>query len=184
MPTERPKYTRYLIIDFEATCSENNADFPRDEMEIIEFGAVLCDAGSLAPLAEFQSFVKPVRHPRLTAFCQKLTSITQAQVDAAPRLPEVLARLKEQIKIDEELLFCSWGDYDKNQLRRDCSFHRAPYPFRGHLNLKRRFSEQQEIPRELGLGGALREAGLSFEGTQHRAIDDARNIVRLLPYIF
>jgi inhibitor of KinA sporulation pathway (predicted exonuclease) len=178
------QYKRYLVMDFEATCSENSSEFPREEMEIIEIGAVLCDAESLAPIKEFQAFVKPVRHAKLTAFCQKLTSITQAQVDAAQRFPQALAALVAAINPTEDLLFCSWGDYDKNQLRRDCEFHRAPYPFKWHLNLKRKFSEQQELSKELGVGQALREANLKFDGTKHRAIDDARNIVKLLPYIF
>ncbi len=34
----------------------------------------------------------------------------------------------------------------------------------------------------MGVGQALRRVGLRFEGTPHRGIDDARNIVRLLPY--
>jgi inhibitor of KinA sporulation pathway (predicted exonuclease) len=178
------QYKRYVVIDFEATCSENSSEFPRDEMEIIEIGAILCDAESLTTIKEFQSFVKPVRHSRLTAFCQKLTTITQAQVESAPRFPQALQAMVAAIQPSEDLLFCSWGDYDKNQLRRDCEFHKAPYPFKWHLNVKRKFSEQQELEKELGVGQALREAGLKFEGTQHRAIDDTRNIVRLLPYIF
>ena len=32
------------------------------------------------------------------------------------------------------------------------------------------------------MGQALRRLGLRFEGPPHRGIDDARNIVRLLPY--
>jgi inhibitor of KinA sporulation pathway (predicted exonuclease) len=177
--------TQYLVIDFEATCSKNNAEFPRDQMEIIEIGAVLCDAQSLAVLDEFQSFVKPVRHATLTAFCTELTGITQAQVSAAPKFPQVLAALVAKFAPGPGLRFCSWGDYDKNQLRQDCSFHRVPYPFSGgHSNLKRLFMEGQELEREMGVGQALRTAGLSFEGRPHRAIDDARNIARLLPFIF
>lgn len=34
-----------------------------------------------------------------------------------------------------------------------------------------------------GLRSALAFHGLEFEGTQHRGIDDALNIVRLVPFI-
>lgn len=177
--------THYLVIDFEATCSKDNAEFPRSEMEIIEFGAVLCEAQGLSIVGEFQSFVRPVRRPVLTEFCRQLTGITQAEVNGAPPFPRVIAALKEKFPPSESVRFCSWGDYDKNQLRQDCTFHRVPYPFLGgHSNLKRLFMEAQELEREMGVGQALRTAGLAFEGRQHRAIDDARNIARLLPYIF
>ena len=43
----------------------------------------MADADTLKVVDEFASFVRPVRHPQLTAFCTELTSITQAQVDAA-----------------------------------------------------------------------------------------------------
>ncbi|MEN9576703.1 MAG: hypothetical protein RL514_4558 [Verrucomicrobiota bacterium] len=56
-------------------------------MEIIEIGAVAVRAEDGVPLAEFQSFVRPVRHPRLTPFCTQLTSIQQTDVDGAPRSP-------------------------------------------------------------------------------------------------
>ncbi|WP_437991697.1 exonuclease domain-containing protein [Sorangium sp. So ce145] len=173
--------THYLVIDLEATCSDDPA-FPRDEMEIIEVGAVLVDAATLRPAAELQCFVRPIRHPRLSAFCMRLTSIRQADVDAAPRFPAAAARLRELVR-GRQALFCSWGGYDKRQLERDARRHGVALPFGGdHLNLKRAFARRLGAERELGVGQALRRVGLSFQGTQHRAIDDARNIARLLPH--
>src|SRR5690606_20200970 len=83
VPTSRTnmQHRDYLVIDLEATC-DNAGAVPKREMEIIEIGAVLVDRTSFEPIAEFQTFVRPVRHPKLTRFCQELTSITQAQVDA------------------------------------------------------------------------------------------------------
>ncbi|EYF03514.1 3'-5' exonuclease [Chondromyces apiculatus] len=176
-----PDFTHYLVIDLEATCCDMHS-FPRDEMEIIEIGAVLVDAVTLAPAREFQTFVRPVLHPRLTEFCTGLTSITQADVDAAPRFPSAVARLKEFVR-GTNARFCSWGRYDKNQLERDAHRHHAQLPLSStHLNLKERFSQQLGEARAYGVGQALRRVGIRFEGTQHRAIDDARNIARLLPY--
>lgn len=51
----------YLIVDVEATCTNEGA-FPRNEMEIIEIGAVVQDAQAFEIVSEFQSFIKPVRH--------------------------------------------------------------------------------------------------------------------------
>lgn len=65
----------YLVIDLEATTSDDGS-LPPEQMETIEIGAVLVDAQTLAVVDEYQSFVRPVRHPRLLPFCTKLTSIT------------------------------------------------------------------------------------------------------------
>ena len=43
--------------------------------------------------------------------------------------------------------------------------------------------EHVEGCKKPGLGDAVRMVGLRFDGTQHRGIDDARNIARRLPFI-
>jgi inhibitor of KinA sporulation pathway (predicted exonuclease) len=175
-----PQY--YLVLDLEATCCDDDS-IPREESEIIEIGAVLVPAATLTVEAEFQSFVRPMRHKTLTPFCTKLTTISQAEVAAAPRFPQAIAALATFVR-GKEFLFCSWGGYDRNQLRRDATHHRVKLPLgERHLNLKEAFSQRLGEPRQYGTGQALRRLGLSFAGTQHRAIDDARNIARLLPFI-
>lgn len=179
-----PAFAHYLVIDFEATCCDQGT-VPRHAMEIIEFGVVMVDAVDFRIVDEFQSFVRPVRHPQLTGFCTRLTSIRQADVDAAPTFPECVAAFKSWLYRYRDVAFCSWGDYDRNQLQQDCDFHRIPNPVSApHRNVKRLFSERQGRTKQYGLSGAVRDAGLAFSGTHHRGIDDARNIVRLLPFVF
>jgi inhibitor of KinA sporulation pathway (predicted exonuclease) len=164
-----------LVIDLEATCDETPT-IPRHEREIIEIGAVLVRSHDLCTESEFQTFVRPVVHPTLTPFCTRLTSIRQADVEHAPTFPTAIASLAKFIE-GRDALFCSWGDYDRNQLELDAARHRTALPFRErHLNLKWLF-------RGRGVGDAFRRCGLTFEGTPHRGIDDARNIARLLPWI-
>lgn len=175
-------HTEYLVIDLEATC-DDAAAVPRDEMEIIEIGAVLVDGRSLEPTAEFQTFVRPVRHPRLTAFCTKLTTIEQHHVDDAPTFPEALAELRGFMP-EPRPLFCSWGAYDRNQFGQDARFHGVELPFGDeHFNVKRGFSRAVGSDRRFGMASALRRVGLPLEGTHHRALDDARNIAKLLRYV-
>lgn len=177
---------RFLVIDFEATCCDRGT-VPRDHMEIIEIGAVMVERqrDQFKVVDEFQSFVRPVRHPRLTAFCTALTSITQSDVSAAPRFVDAVALFKSWLYRYDGFVFCSWGDYDLNQLRQDCDFHRVPNPIGApHVNLKRAFTEAQGLKKKPGLGEAIACAGLTFEGVHHRGIDDARNIARLLPLVF
>lgn len=153
-------------------------------MEIIEVGAVIVSADTFAVIGEYQSFVQPHRNPRLTHFCMELTSIRQHDVDSAPAFPEMVQSFKSWLYSYSNFVFCSWGDYDRQQLQQDCNYHRIPNPISAqHMNAKRRFSETQGIAKKLGLAQAVAAAGMQFQGTQHRGIDDARNIARLLPYI-
>lgn len=171
----------YLVIDLEATCDEERRIRSR-HMEIIEIGSVLVEAETLLPVAEHQTFVKPVRHPVLTDFCTKLTTITQADVANAPGFPRALASLARFID-GRDVLFCSWGDYDRRQFEQDAKFHNVALPFgEEHLNVKKQFSAQLGEETRYGMATALKRVGLPLQGTHHRGIDDARNIARLLPW--
>ena len=173
---QQPPY--YLVVDLEATCDDAGA-VPRDESEIIEIGAVLVDGETLCAVDEYQTFVRPVLHPKLTAFCTELTTIRQADVDDAPRFPEVSPQLRE---FGAGAAFCSWGNYDRHQLAADARRHAIPMPLPGpHLNLKELFAKTMGGKRQ-GMRGALARVGITATGTHHRGIDDARNIARLLPY--
>jgi inhibitor of KinA sporulation pathway (predicted exonuclease) len=170
----------YLVIDLESTCAEDGS-IPETEREIIEIGAVLVEVPGLLSVDEFQAFVRPVRHPLLTPFCSKLTTITQGHVQSAPLFPEVLARLCQQMWVKPGLLFRSWGNYDRRQFEQDCTHHGVAYPFGDqHWNLRAAFSEALGTNQKFEVEEALLRVGLSFEGTSHRAIDDARNIARVL----
>ena len=178
---QHPDY--YLVIDIEATCSEDDS-IPRHEMEIIEIGAVMVEALTYDTIDEFQTFVRPVKHPRLTPFCRDLTSIRQIEVEIAPQFPQAVTRMRQWLRAYPHYLFCSWGEYDRVQFERDCEYHRTAYPFtKGHLNLKKEFARQQNLRNPVGMTVALRQAGLRLRGIHHRGIDDAKNIAQLLPFI-
>lgn len=175
--------SRCLVIDLEATCSNEGA-VPRDEMEIIEIGAVIADAPDWSPLAEFQTFVRPVRHPELTSFCRELTGIEQRDVESAPPFPDALAALVDWLANWPDAVFCSWGGYDRRQFLVDCEFHSVEYPFGDrHINLKDEYAARFKLKRGRGLQWVLEQRGITFDGRPHRGLDDARNITRLLPQI-
>lgn len=142
-------------------------------------------AASLQPVEEFQSFVRPVRHPVLTEFCRGLTTITQADVAQARGFPEVFPVWRAWVASFAGVQFCSWGSYDRRQLEQDCHIHGCDYQHEwGHRNLKAEFSVRVAQRRRPGLADACRQAGVEMTGTHHRGIDDARNSVRLLPFLF
>ena len=170
----------YLIIDLEATCADDNS-IPRQKMEMIEIGAVMLNSETLQVESEYQTFIKPILHPLLTEFCKSLTSISQTNVDTAPLFPDALKDFQSWFYPFGSYLFCSWGDYDKNQFKQDCKLHGVGYPFPGgHLNIKKAFSVTIDSQKKFGMAGALEKLGLKLEGVHHRGIDDARNIARIV----
>lgn len=168
---------RYIIVDLEATCWENVRAF--DRMETIEIGAVEMPAATEPPSREFCRFIRPVAEPRLSRFCQQLTTIRQRDVDSADYFWIVFPEFVEWIGGDPFIL-CSWGGYDLTQFRTDCDRHGLEFPasFERHINLKKEFARLLGI-KACGMQRALDHAGLPLEGTHHRGIDDARNIARL-----
>ena len=192
-PPPRPtlQHDYYLVIDLEATCCDLNnlprpqITIPKYETETIEIGAVMADARTFESVAQFSTFVQPIRNPQLTEFCTQLTTIQQSDVAGAPLFPQALAELISWADNYPRHLFCSWGNYDRRQFEQDCFFHRVDYPFRGgHLNLKFQFTEQHQLSEHCHMEAALKRTALTFIGTHHRGIDDARNMVRMLPWVF
>lgn len=172
-----------LIIDLEATCADDGS-IPPEQMEIIEVGACwVTPDGTI--LDRFQSFVHPVINQQLTPFCIKLTGIEQANIGSAPSWPAVTAALAEFVQRHQQSdsFWGSWGNYDARQIERECVRHGTANPVAQlpHKNLKAAFAKHRHI-KQVGMATALRIVGLSLEGPHHRALSDALNIARLLPW--
>jgi len=182
----------WIVADLEATCWTADEDpalaaQQRTESEIIEIGAVRVAPVTREVVDEFQTFVRPHRHPRLSDFCTRLTHIEQAQVDGAPDFRTAYGRFLQWMGGDAGAVLASWGRYDHNQLRRQAVAAGLPAPRWEPLNIKAAFSDWYRAHsgrrRRHGLGRAVRELGWSFTGTAHRGIDDARNAARVLAHI-
>lgn len=173
---------KYVVIDLECTCWERE-DPNKQPHEIIEIGAVLLDE-NYNYIKEFTQFVKPLDNPILTEYCIDLTSITQKDVDVAPTLSAAIAQLNRWMGLSDDITFCSWGYFDKDQLLDECRLNSIDYPFNNeHINIKVRFSEIMQRTKKMGLRKALRILDIPFEGTQHRGIDDAKMIAKVFKII-
>ena len=183
----------YIVFDLEATCWQDRSVQPN---EIIEIGAVkVNEHGQIT--SEFSQFVRPKVHPILSDFCTELTSIRQSDVVDAPHFPEALQRFHEWIDADVErqnqpipkgnktkrtadYWLCSWGFYDRKQLKLDCDLHGLPTGWlRHHISVKHQHASLHGLRRPMGMANALKLEGLTLEGTHHRGIDDARNISKI-----
>src|SRR5262249_12268690 len=112
-------------IDVEATCWKKGI-FSRKK-ETIELGAVqMLPEREAATWPAFQSFVRPLRLPRLSSFCRELTGISQDEVDAAPGFPEALRTFLDSASPLERVVLASWSHYDLWQLGLDLEAHGLP----------------------------------------------------------
>ena len=175
----------FLIIDLEATCSDDDS-IPAEAMEVIEIGACWADISGTV-IDRFQSFVRPLERPQLTPFCIALTGIHQTDVDHAALFPAAAEALREFVARHRtpDSFWASWGAYDRKQIERECTRHGITDPIgMEHINAKRVFAKKQKIGKEVGMTKACQLAGLKLEGTHHRGLDDALNIARLMPWVF
>jgi inhibitor of KinA sporulation pathway (predicted exonuclease)/anti-anti-sigma regulatory factor len=172
--------SQYLIVDLEATCCRDKS-IPNQEREIIEIGAVVYDDIAGKTVSEFQRYVRPIRHARLTDFCQQLTGISQKQVDEAYTFPTAFNDFSTWVQSFQNIIFLHWGSYDRKALEADCRFHEIPYTLPPtSLDFKKVFYCEMNIGKRAGLNETLAKVDLRFEGKPHSALSDAKNTSRLL----
>lgn len=184
----------WVIFDLEATCWDTkgeswretnpNALIPdtlaykqRVEMETIEIGAVKVDK-SFNVIDKFTVFIKPVLNPIITEYCTNLTSITQADVDSGLEFRSAYKRFMQWSGAPRT--FLAWGDYDYNQLNKDCLAGNVKmFPKHKYVNAKE-FIRFLRGYKGTGLGKETKRYGLEFEGRQHRGLDDSVMVAKVM----
>lgn len=152
----------HIILDFEAT----NDDFNR--VEIIEIGAVRVVNNEIVDT--FQTFIKPTKS-ELTPFIEKLTGITWQNLEEAPVFTEVYGDFLKWADFNNHF-FASWGDWDGKIFLKTFESWNLPQPEISRVNLKT-LQKTKRGTKAKGLKKAARAEGLEFEGSPHRALDDA-----------
>jgi inhibitor of KinA sporulation pathway (predicted exonuclease) len=168
---------RIVVIDVEATCWKPGV-FSRRK-ETIEIGAVQVQFDRApANWPEFETFVRPLRLPRLSSFCRELTGITQEDIDSAPAFPDALTRLLEWMPASPPIVLAAWSHYDVWQINLDLEAHGLPELDLPFLDVKKLAARTiggrslEETVREL----APDAAGMP----RHRAIADARRTAAIV----
>lgn len=179
-------YDYICVVDFEATCEEDN---PSDyHHEIIEFPMVLINTHTLEIVDSFQEYVKPELNPRLSDFCVKLTGITQKMVDEAAPFPDVLQRVvawlqERELGTKYKYAILTDGAWDMSKfLNIQCRLSRIRYPqfAKKWINIRKSYGNFYKVPRtQTKLSTMLEKLGLKYEGRPHCGLDDSRNIARI-----
>lgn len=165
-----------LVLDLEATCGPS---VPREEMETIEIGAVVIDGTGIVD--SFSRFIRPTLHP-ITEYCTDLTTIRPEDVEGANGFSTVLREFEGWFSQYPIQFWSSWGAYDWKQIRKDCRLHGIP-PSKlmtmRHVNAKEEYARLCS-QKPCGLQKAIQTLGLTFEGTQHRALPDAIGVGKVI----
>ena len=171
---------KFIVLDIEATCWKIPP--PGFIQETIEIGACL-----LNPYGEmestFSAFIKPVKHPQLSHFCTELTSIRQEDVDRAKKFSEVIENFYDWAELDDDESYsiCTWGSFDRNQLTKDCETYDFDTDWlSNHLNVKQQYQKMRKFTKSTGLKYALEKENIKWVGKQHRALDDAKNLAKIV----
>lgn len=182
---EKPAFAYYVVIDFEATCEE---DQPDDYLnEIIEFPAVLCNSKTGKIVDTFQRYCKPTFKPQLSKYCQELTGITQAVIDIAPLFHEVLQIFEDWLEThgllnSNKVAFITDGSADFSLfLNVNCTLCEIEYPewAKKWVNLKKVFTNYYKL-QERKLADMLEKLGLDLEGRLHSGMDDTNNLTKIV----
>ncbi|XP_047431175.1 3'-5' exoribonuclease 1 [Mugil cephalus] len=179
-------YDYICVVDFEATCEEDNP--PDFHHEIIEFPMVLINTHTLEIVDSFQEYVKPELNPQLSDFCVKLTGITQKMVDEADPFPDVLRRVvawlqERELGTKYKYTILTDGAWDMSKfLNIQCRISRIRYPqfAKKWINIRKSYGNFYKVPRnQTKLSTMLENLGLKYEGRPHSGLDDSRNIAKI-----
>ncbi|WP_434422884.1 3'-5' exonuclease [Nannocystis pusilla] len=181
-------FDRVVVLDFEATCDSSNPPSPQ---EVIEFPSVLVSLREREVVDSFSTFVRPVHHPTLSAFCTELTTIRQQDVDAAPVFANVLAAHRAWLEghglFDshghERFALVTCGDWDlQTMLPVQCAasgipIGSLPRAYRRWINIKKIFLERPEEGqdhRHAGDAAGARPRAAGHPPPRHRRLSQHR----------
>lgn len=120
----------------------------------------------------------------------ELTGITDEMLASAPSFNEAAEKFEKwAFSGSKNFILAAWGNWDIPCLRNEYNRFSRPYPFRGKaFDIKSMvvwtsclYSKKWKSD---GMGSMLKCWEMSFEGNQHRALDDAYMTAKLLQKVW
>ena len=170
----------YIILDLEM-CRTPKGTKRGDlflKNELIQIGAVLLD-DNFEEVDTFMTYVSP-QYSRITPVIQKLTGITQKDVNGAPKFKEALELFVDWIPADAEII--TWSENDACQISCEAEYKNVSVE---HMHLdnwidcQKTFSDKMHTEKVYRLSEALSIADIYYDEDFHDALVDARNTALL-----
>lgn len=172
---------QYIVLDLEFNQAfpfkngKKAEPVPECPFEIIQIGAVRMNEAFEA-LDTFDTMISPRLYPRLHPFVEKITGISQADLQSQPAFPDAYQAFLRFIGKEPSVL-CSWGEDDIRSLFRNILYYGldADCLTDSYLNVQSYASLylKYETGRAIGLKNAVTELGLPETLPYHNALNDA-----------
>ncbi|MDQ0149075.1 exonuclease domain-containing protein [Eubacterium multiforme] len=167
-----------IFFDFEMNCVGNFKD-----VEIISIGAVKTTLDGEI-LSQFYSCIKPKNIYRLTDKCIEITSLKQEEIDNAKCFKSVFKEFEKWCGNNNKL-FLYWGGNDIAVLKNDSNRIKENIKIVNNI-IDFNIDYQEVLCKDilnlnncLSLKNAVLKYNLTFDGSQHNALDDSYNLSKL-----
>lgn len=172
---------KYIILDLEFNCIPIGWDKTRRDglqSEIIEIGAVKLD-DNFNSIAKFQTFVRPQNYFKINQIVRELTSISQNQLNQAPKFKNAFWDFMNWIRGGEYIL-CSWGDQDIPSLNDHCKFYNFNFYCDRFVDIQKLFQDINELEDRTSLKRAIEYYQLKENDRFHFAMNDSEYTAAIL----
>jgi len=169
-------FNTMVVVDFEATCWDEQEKLVKPRGEIIEIGVAIVDLKTLSITNKDRILVKPAT-TTVSEYCTALTGLTQIIVDTGVSLLDACQYLRKVHK-SKDRIWASYGQWDLNQIVSECNERGIPYPF-SHMHINIKAVASTALRTKMNLNTALETLGMKFIGTPHAGMDDAVNAARV-----
>lgn len=169
------------FLDLEMLCWPGGICPNGQNNHIIQLGIVEVESETLIITRKKDYFIRPhYKDFEINPYCTELTGITHSQLISSGRyFPEVIRSIKKEFAPQNKITY-SWGsDYDA--LAKHCCEYDTPNPWAEPgiddfgIFFRSAYNQKHKLP----LNEALKYLGLTFEGLQHNALNDAQALAHL-----
>lgn len=171
----------YCFADFEFTCG---GGINRYRTELLSVGLIVCDS-TYQIVRRYYSTMKPVKYPKLTNLCKRLTNLTQDEINISPDSNTVFQQVDTIMKHYHVKSLFVWGNYDRIGISSDARMHEkngfaAPFVRKAAARI---LDIQAELTKKMEMTDAvnIQELSTAFgytpeNGTFHNALNDAEGL--------
>lgn len=185
------RYENILVVDFEATCWDDESDKNLQyDQEIIEIGVVQVNQYE-REVTDYENYLIKPSYGEISPFCESLTSITSDLVNEhGVLLTQAVQAIEERFKAR---VWGSWGSWDVKRFRWDCENKsvKNPFEYSTHINIAQLLCMLQGFKNRKGLKSGMMHTDVDWqqdvmqkydvEGmARHRALPDALAAAEIL----
>ena len=170
---------QHIIVDLEFTPVEDWNVRQHLEKEIIEIGAVRLDE-NYEYVDSFDMYVQP-EFTHISKNVNNLTGINRTDIIDSPSFEDALDKFTDWIG-SEKFRIYEWSENDKAQIVCECKYKEKQTVLcnKHWRDIQRIYARVFHKSHIQSLESAMAELAIEFDGTMHRACDDAKNTATLL----